>query len=63
MNGCEKLRKSPQECETIARKIVNNKYNFFCFSLVVWGKWDNIRIVWAGKLRKNTPKIKNSVEF
>lgn len=24
MNGCEKLRKSPQECETIARKIIEN---------------------------------------
>ena len=24
MNGCEKLRKSPQEFETIARKIIEN---------------------------------------
>lgn len=24
MNGCEKLRKSPQECEAIARKIIGN---------------------------------------
>ena len=24
MNACEKLRKSPQECETIARKIIKD---------------------------------------
>ena len=24
MNGCEKLRKNPQECETIARKIIKD---------------------------------------
>lgn len=24
MNSCEKIRKSPQECETIAGKIIEN---------------------------------------